>query len=81
MTDNGQSGDLIAGDGVYSALLTEYGVNGQVVQFYVVATGNGQTTQMPKWGASRPAMYVVDTPRGAGGHRPRPWASRRHRTW
>jgi hypothetical protein len=65
MSDNGQAGDQVAGDGIYTAQLSEYGVNGQVVQFYVVATGNGQASQQPKWGASKPALYVVDTPTAA----------------
>ncbi len=63
MFDDGLSGgDATTGDGIYTAQLTEYGGNGQVVQFYVQATAGGQSSQMPKWGADRPAMYVVDTP-------------------
>lgn len=61
MFDNGTSGDQVAGDGIYTAQLTEYGANAQVVQFYVSAQANSQTNQMPKWGRDRPAMYVVDT--------------------
>ncbi len=67
MFDDGvSSGDQVAGDGVYSAQLTEYGANGQIVQFYVVAQGNGQSSQLPKAGPARPAMYVVATPRALG---------------
>jgi hypothetical protein len=67
MFDDGTSGgDQTAGDGVYTATLTEYGGNGQVVQFYVVATANTHSSQIPKWGAARPAMYIVDTPSAAG---------------
>ena len=68
MFDDGASGgDELAGDGIYTAQLTEYGQNGQVVQFYVVASGPGaQSSQQPKEGSARPALYVVDTPMGAG---------------
>ena len=64
--DGGSGGDVRAGDGIYTTQLTEYGKNGQVVQFYVEAQANGQASQMPKAGSDRPAMYVVDTPMGAG---------------
>ena len=60
MFDTGTSGDEAAGDGVYSAQLTEYGANGQIVQFYVVAMANGLASQSPIGGRERPAMYVVD---------------------
>jgi len=62
MYDDGvNGGDAIAGDGVYSAELTEHRVNGRVVQFYVRATTqNGAAYQLPKQAAARPAMYVVD---------------------
>ncbi|MEN6577041.1 MAG: lamin tail domain-containing protein, partial [Phycisphaerales bacterium] len=67
MTDNGAGGDEQAGDGVYTAELTEYGQTGQIVQFYVQAfLTNGQMSEMPKAGSDRPAMYVVDTPTSAG---------------
>ncbi len=68
MADDGVSGgDEQAGDGIYTAELTEYSQNGQVVQFYVRASlPGGQTSQLPKDGAARPAMYVVDTPTPAG---------------
>ncbi len=68
MFDDGMSGgDERAGDGIYTARLTEYGQIGQVVQFYVEALlATGQTSQMPKEGSTRPAMYVVDTPTSPG---------------
>lgn len=68
MFDDGASGgDEQAGDGVYTAQLTEYGQNGQVVQFYVQAVlPNGLMSQQPKEGSSRPAMYVVDTSMNPG---------------
>ncbi len=62
MHDDGvNGGDAVAGDGIYTATLTEHKVNGRVVQFYVRATAqNGQPYQLPRQGAGRPAMYVVD---------------------
>jgi hypothetical protein len=68
MADDGVSGgDEQAGDGIYTAQLTEYGQSGQVVQFYVRASlPNNQASQLPKEGVNRPAMYVVDTPTPAG---------------
>jgi hypothetical protein len=67
MVDDGSSGDEQAGDGVYTAQLTEYGQSGQIVQFYVLALGpSGDFSQQPREGETRPAMYVVDTPAGAG---------------
>jgi hypothetical protein len=68
MFDDGASGgDEKAGDGVYTAQLTEYGQNGQIVQFYVQAvTSNGLISQQPRDGASRPAMYIVDTTTNPG---------------
>ncbi|MCX5644895.1 MAG: lamin tail domain-containing protein [Phycisphaerae bacterium] len=66
--DDGVSGgDERAGDGIYTAQLTEYGTSGQVVQFYVQALlTNGSMSQMPKEGSARPALYVVDTPTSPG---------------
>ncbi|HSH17202.1 MAG TPA: CotH kinase family protein, partial [Verrucomicrobiae bacterium] len=67
MFDDGvASGDAAAGDGIYTATLTEYTGNGQIAQFYVTAQAGGQASQMPKWGRDRPAMVVVDTPSGVG---------------
>jgi len=68
MLDDGVSGgDEKAGDGIYTAQLTEYGQNGQIVQFYVQALlPNGQISRQPKEGSERPAMYVVDTTTSAG---------------
>ena len=68
MFDDGVSGgDEVAGDGIYTADLTEYKTDGRIVQFYAQAkSANGQTSVLPKHGASRPALYVVDnrtTPR------------------
>jgi hypothetical protein len=67
MVDDGTSGDEVAGDGIYTAQLTEYGQNSQIVQFYVRASlPNGQASLLPKEGASRPAMYMVDNAMAAG---------------
>ena len=68
MYDDGLSGgDERAGDGVYTAELTEYGQNGQIVQFYVQAfSKNGQMSETPKAGSDRPAMFVFDTPTSPG---------------
>jgi len=62
MYDDGvNGGDEIAGDGIHTATITEHKVNGRIVQFYVRATAqNSQSYQLPKNGALRPAMYVVD---------------------
>ena len=63
MVDDGTSGDERAGDGIYTAQLTEYSQNSQIVQFYVRASlPNGQASVLPKEGAGQPAMYMVDTP-------------------
>jgi hypothetical protein len=62
MFDDGiNGGDAVAGDGIYSATLTEHKINGRIVQFYARALAqNGQSYQLPKQGAARPAMYIVD---------------------
>ena len=68
MYDDGVSGgDEKAGDGIYTAQLTEYGQSGQIVQFYVQAVlMNGLICQQPREGIARPAMYVVDTTTNPG---------------
>ncbi len=67
MVDDGTSGDAQAGDGIYTAQLSEYTKVGNIVQFYVRATlPNGQASLLPKGGAGRPAMYMVDDPLPAG---------------
>ncbi len=67
MVDDGTSGDPQAGDGTYTATLTEYGQANQVVQFYVLASyPNGDLAYSPKLGPDRPALYAVDTPTPAG---------------
>lgn len=68
MYDDGVSGgDEVAGDGVYTAELTEYGQNGQIVQFYVQAVqADGLMCQQPRDGSLRPAMYIVDSTTNPG---------------
>lgn len=62
MVDDGTAGDAVANDGVYTATLTEHQVNGRIVQFYVRATAaNGGTAELPKNGATRPALWIVDS--------------------
>jgi len=60
MNDQGTNGDSVAGDGVWTAEIRPKR-NGQVVQFYVIATAtNGQTCLLPREGEEAPAMFVVD---------------------
>ena len=62
MYDDGvNGGDAIAGDGIYTATLTEHKVNGRVVQFFVRATAQNAQSRAQPWQATlRPALYVVD---------------------
>ncbi len=49
------------GDGTYAAELSARQTNGQIVQFYVEAVAeNGHATVLPRGGATRPALLVVD---------------------
>lgn len=61
MNDSGTAGDAVAGDGLYSASLTQYQEEESIVQFFVEAIAQGGGTNMlPKLGAGRPAMWIVD---------------------
>ena len=62
MFDDGLSGgDATAGDGRFTAELPEYKGNGQIVQFYVVATAqNGLTQTIPRSGPAKPALLTID---------------------
>ena len=62
MFDDGvNGGDLIAGDQVYSALLTQYQAVSNVVQFFVRATTlEGAEEELPREGADLPGLWVVD---------------------
>lgn len=60
MHDDGQLGDAVAGDGLYTAELPARR-SGRIVQFYVQAVAtNGQAALLPRLGPDRPALYVVD---------------------
>jgi hypothetical protein len=48
------------GDGTYMALLPEYKTSGDIVQFYVRASSPGGDSMIPRGGATRPAMFIVD---------------------
>ena len=60
MHDDGSNGDHIAGDQIYTASLTQYQGNNTIVQFYVEATSMGGKSALPKLGADRPGLWVVD---------------------
>ncbi|MBI3878126.1 MAG: lamin tail domain-containing protein [Verrucomicrobia bacterium] len=60
MSDDGLNGDLVAGDGIYTALLPEYRGNGQIVQFYARVAGPGGVSLLPRDGSSLPAMFIID---------------------
>ena len=61
MFDDGTNGDTIAGDGMWTASLTQHQVNNRIVQFYVRATAQGGALwEAPRGGALRPGMWIVD---------------------
>lgn len=61
MNDGGSEGDAVAGDGIFSATVPAQAENA-ITQFYVRATAPGaQTNELPRDGARRPAMYIVDS--------------------
>ena len=62
MVDDGKNGgDMIAGDAIYTAEITDLRSQGQIVQFYVLARGpGGQVTMLPRSGPEKPALYIVD---------------------
>lgn len=61
MFDDGVTGgDEVAGDGVYSATLSNYQSDNSIVQFYVEASSAGGTTISPRPAPESPAMWVVD---------------------
>ncbi|NRB45103.1 MAG: lamin tail domain-containing protein, partial [Verrucomicrobiales bacterium] len=62
MYDNGSSGgDVVAGDGIFSATLNNYTKQGNIAQFYVEAKAvGGGVSMMPKLGPERPAMFIID---------------------
>lgn len=60
MNDSGVSGDLVAGDGIYSGNITSESVDGRKVQFYVRATTEGGGENRIPSRENWPAMFVVD---------------------
>ena len=60
MRDDGAGGDEVAGDGIYTATLTEYQGNNTIAQFYVEARSEGGISRQPSRGPDAPAMWVVD---------------------
>ena len=58
--DGATGGDEVANDGVFSATLTNYQSDSNIVQFYVEATSGGGTTIEPRLAPESPAMWVVD---------------------
>ncbi len=60
MNDNGTNGDELAGDGVYSATLTQHQSDNAIVQFYVQAGSAGGNSIAPGPAPGLPAMWVVD---------------------
>lgn len=62
MFDDGKTGgDTEAGDGIYTAELTEHAIAGRIVQFRVEATtSGGVVASLPRQGSDKPAMFVVD---------------------
>ncbi|HUF63790.1 MAG TPA: lamin tail domain-containing protein [Verrucomicrobiales bacterium] len=62
MYDDGTTaGDAVAGDGIYTALITDMKRDGQIVQFFIEAQAEGgPVSLLPAAGKDRPAFYVVD---------------------
>ncbi|MDA7672555.1 lamin tail domain-containing protein [Akkermansiaceae bacterium] len=48
------------GSGLFSTTVSNYTAQGNIVQFYVEATSGVETTFQPRYGADRPAMWIVD---------------------
>ena len=60
MNDAGTGGDRVAGDGVFSVTVPPQ-ADTSIIQFYVRATAPGdQVNELPRDGANRPAMWIVD---------------------
>ena len=58
--DAGTGGDKVAGDGVFSVTVPPQ-ADTSIIQFYVRATAPGdQVNELPRDGANRPAMWIVD---------------------
>lgn len=62
MFDDGTNGDAVAGDGMWTATLTQHQVNNRIVQFFVRATAQGGAlSEAPRGGSARPALWMVDS--------------------
>lgn len=48
------------GTGLYRATVNQNTSDGNITQFYVEANSGGVTTTQPRFGADRPAMWIVD---------------------
>ena len=60
--DGATDGDVVAGDGIFTASLTQYPTQGNIAQFYVEArAAGGVGTVMPQFGANRPALFMKDS--------------------
>ncbi len=66
MSDDGTSGDEVAGDGTYTATVNDFTKAGNIVQYYALAMANGELTQLPRQGSEGPALYIVDNALPAG---------------
>ena len=61
MADDGLTqGDEIANDGLYTATVTDYQSDSNVIEFYVEASTSGGTSVQPSNSPDRPALWVVD---------------------
>ena len=59
MNDGGTNGDVLAGDGIWSATVPAR-ANAAITQFYIkAAAANGQENECPRQGATRPGMWIV----------------------
>ena len=49
------------GDGLYSVTSNQFASQGNIIEFYVEAASGTETTTQPRFGAGRPAMWIVDS--------------------
>ena len=62
MLDDGNGDDERAGDGTYTATITSYMANNNIVQFYVEAiTDNSEENFVPRPGEDLPGLWMVDS--------------------
>lgn len=48
------------GTGLYRATVSQYTSDANITQFYIEANSGGVITTQPRYGANRPAMWIVD---------------------